>query len=72
MAEYTAQDLIALNNSLTSADDILAAQKRLLDEDFKKTLGELTERIYNMDYTAQEIHRHGVLLGILLVERKHR
>ncbi len=71
MPEYTAQDILDLGESLKSADDILSAQKRLFEGgDFVEILDELTERIYNMGYTVREIHRHGILLGILLAEQR--
>lgn len=70
MSKYTAQDIFDLENSLKSSGDILSAQERLFGADFRETLAKLTEILYNLDYTTQEIHRHGVLLGILLAEQR--
>jgi hypothetical protein len=70
MTKYTTQDIFDLENSLKSSDDILSAQEELFDEEFKEILAKVTERIYNLEYTVQEIHRHGVILGILLAKRK--
>jgi hypothetical protein len=70
MTKYTTQDIFDLGNSLKSSDDILSAQEELFDEEFKEILAKVTERIYNLGYTTQDIHRHGVILGILMAEQK--
>jgi hypothetical protein len=72
MAEYTAQDLKNLNASLSSAGEFDQAQMRLFEKDFRSALEELTSNLRALGYGASDLHRHGVLLGILLAEHKHR
>ena len=67
---YTAKDLEALNDALPSADAFSAKQAELFGEGFRQGLDILVTRLKCLGYTGQSLHRHGVILGILLAHQK--
>ena len=68
--KYTAKDLEMLNNTLPSAEAFSEKQAELFGEGFCHGLDVLVTQLKCLGYTGQSLHRHGVILGILLAQQK--
>jgi hypothetical protein len=70
MTKYTKQDLLDLSESCPSDKHFAKMQEKMSGEGFVETLETMTKMLVELQYPPKDLHRHGVLLGILLAEQK--
>jgi hypothetical protein len=69
--KYIKQDILYLAELCPSDAHFAKMQEELFGEGFVETLETMTKMLVELQYPLKDLHRHGVLLGILLAEQKH-